>query len=61
MLKIIKMTIQKEKLLTVKETALYLSLSDQTVRRWINEGKLNAVKIGKEFRIKLSEIIELVN
>jgi excisionase family DNA binding protein len=55
------MTIQKEKLLTVKETALYLSLSDQTVRRWINEGKLNAVKIGKEFRIKLSEIIELVN
>jgi len=61
LLKIIKMTIQKEKLLTVKETALYLSLSDQTVRRWINEGKLNAVKIGKEFRIKLSEIIELVN
>ncbi len=61
MLKIIKMTIQKEKLLTVKETALYLSLSDQTIRRWINEGKLNAVKIGKEFRIKLSEIIELVN
>jgi len=61
LLKIIKMTIQKEKLLTVKETALYLSLSDQTIRRWINEGKLNAVKIGKEFRIKLSEIIDLVN
>lgn len=55
------MIIQEEKLLTVQETADYLSLSAQTIRKWINSGKLNAVKIGKEFRIRLSEIIDLVN
>lgn len=55
------MIIQEEKLLTVRETAGYLSLSTQTIRRWINEGKLNAVKIGKEFRIRLSELNEILN
>lgn len=55
------MIIQQEKLLTVRETANYLQLSEQTVRRWINTGKLNAVKIGKEFRIRLSELNEILN
>ena len=55
------MIIQKEKLFTVQETADYLSLSSQTIRRWINTGKLNAVKIGKEFRIKLSELNQFLN
>jgi excisionase family DNA binding protein len=53
--------VQKEKLLTVNETAAYLSLSTQTVRKWINSGKLQAVKIGKEFRIRLSELNDLLN
>ena len=55
------MIIQEEKLLTVNETARYLSLSTQTIRKWINSGKLNAVKIGKEYRIRLSELNDLVN
>ena len=55
------MIIQDEKLFTVNETAAYLSLSSQTIRRWINSGKLNAVKIGKEFRIRLSELNEFLN
>ena len=55
------MIIQEEKLLTVRETANYFQLTDQTVRRWINTGKLNAVKIGKEFRIRLSELNEILN
>jgi excisionase family DNA binding protein len=55
------MIIQEEKLLTVRETANYLQLTDQTIRRWINTGKLNAVKIGKEFRIRLSELNEILN
>ena len=59
--KLINMIIQEEKLLTVNETARYLSLSTQTIRKWINTGKLNAVKIGKEFRIRLSELNDLVN
>ena len=55
------MIMQEEKLLTVNETAAYLSLSSQTIRRWINSGKLQAVKIGKEFRIRLSELNEFLN
>ena len=55
------MIIQEEKLLTVNETARYMSLSTQTIRKWINTGKLNAVKIGKEFRIRLSELNEILN
>jgi excisionase family DNA binding protein len=55
------MVIQNEKLLTVKETADYLHLTTQTVRKWINTGKLAAVKIGKEYRVKTSELIELIN
>lgn len=55
------MVVQEEKLLTVKETAGYLSLTEQTIRKWINTGKLNAVKIGKEFRVKLSDIYHLIN
>ena len=61
MLKIIIMIIQNEKLLTVRETAKILTLSTQTVRKWINSGKLQAVKIGKEYRVKISEINEMIN
>lgn len=55
------MIVQTEKLLTVRETAIYLKLKEATIRKWINDGKLNAVKIGKEFRIKLSELNDLIN
>lgn len=55
------MVVQDEKLLTVKQTAVYLSLTEQTIRKWINTGKLNAIKIGKEFRVKLSDIYHLIN
>ena len=55
------MIIQNEKLLTVRETAKILTLSPQTVRKWINSGKLQAVKIGKEYRVKISEINEMIN
>jgi len=61
LLKIIIMIIQNEKLLTVRETAKILTLSTQTVRKWINSGKLQAVKIGKEYRVKISEINEMIN
>ncbi|NDD55297.1 DNA-binding protein, partial [bacterium] len=61
LLKIIIMIIQNEKLLTVRETAKILLLSAQTVRKWINSGKLQAVKIGKEYRVKISEINEMIN
>lgn len=50
-----------DKLLTVRETANYLKVKESTVRKWINDGKLIAVKIGKEFRIKTSDLNDLIN
>lgn len=53
--------ISYEKLLTVREFAFYLKIKEATVRKWINEGKLNAIKIGKEYRIKTTELNDLIN
>ena len=47
-------------LLTVKETAAYLRTSLQQVRRMIREGDLFAVKVGREYRIPLSALAELL-
>lgn len=35
------------KLLTVQEVAEYLRVSDQTVRRYIKEGRIKALKINR--------------
>ena len=46
-----------DELLTISQTAGYLQLSDKTVRRLINNGKLSASKVGDRFwRIKASDI-----
>lgn len=47
-------------LLTVKETAAYLRTSLQQVRRMIREGDLFAVKVGREYRIPLSALVEFL-
>lgn len=38
-------------LLTVSEVADYLRTTTTTIYRWLKEGKLSAIKIGKEWRI----------
>lgn len=40
-----------EKMLTVDEVAKSLQLHPLTIRRWIAEGKLKAVKLGRSYRI----------
>lgn len=35
-----------KKLLTIQETSELLSVSTETLRRWDNEGKLKAVRVG---------------
>ena len=48
-----------EGLLTVKETAEYLRISDKSVRRLIENNKLKASKVGdRHWRIKMSDIEE---
>lgn len=46
---------EEKKFFTAKQLADTLSVNVMTVYRYINAGKLNAYKIGKEFRIEKSE------
>jgi len=46
-----------DELLAISQAAGYLQLSDKTVRRLVNSGKLLAAKVGGRFwRIKASDI-----
>jgi len=45
-----------EKLLTTQEVADYLGLTRRTIYTFIQEGTLRAVKVGREWRIKESEL-----
>lgn len=49
------MTIPNEEFFTAKQLAEKLSVNVMTIYRYINAGKLNAYKFGKEFRIERSE------
>ena len=44
------------KTLTVEETALALGVSRQTIYNYIRERKIKAVKYGKTWKVKESEI-----
>ncbi len=43
--------------LTVKEIAAELRVTKQVVWRWIREGKLPALRIGKEYRIDRADYL----
>ncbi len=45
------MTALEERFLSTEEVAERLQVDEQTVRRWIKSGKLEAVKPGREWRI----------
>jgi len=49
-----------EKLYTTKQAAEVLQVSVITIRRYIKSGKLKASKIGKDYRIKESDIENLL-
>ncbi|HOU76109.1 MAG TPA: excisionase family DNA-binding protein [Candidatus Dojkabacteria bacterium] len=48
-------------LLTIKESADYLKLHWQTVRKYIKNGQINAIKVGRSIRIKESELKNHLN
>lgn len=50
-----------EKLLTTQEVADYLGLTQRTIYTYIQSGSLRAVKIGREWRIKESELEAFIN
>lgn len=45
-----------KKLLSIKETAEYLNVHWQTVRKYIKQGTLKSIKIGRSVRIEKSEL-----
>lgn len=45
-----------DEILTLEEVAKYLKLTPQTIYVWSQEGKIPAVKIGKEWRFRKSTI-----
>ncbi len=44
-------------LLTTREIAQRLKMSAYSVRRWIREGQLPAVKLGKEWRVREEDLV----
>ena len=49
---------QVEKWVNLEDVAEHLSLSQDTVRTWIKEGKLPVYKAGKRYKFKISEVDE---
>ena len=47
-----------EDLLTIEETALYLRVSESTVRRMVKDGRIPARQIGRQWRIPRAALEE---
>ncbi len=50
----------EESFLTVAEVAQTLKLNQQTVRNWIDQGTLPALRVGRRVRIKRSDFERLL-
>lgn len=48
-------------LLTVHETAEHLQVKESTIRAWIRNGKLRAIKFGREWRITIKDLERFLN
>ena len=44
---------------TVQEVAEILSLSEQTIRKLIHEGKLHAIRLGRTYRVPYESLVQL--
>jgi excisionase family DNA binding protein len=46
----------EDQFLSLEDVAERLQVSDRTVRRWVKDGKLDAYKPGREWRIRPSDL-----
>jgi excisionase family DNA binding protein len=51
----------EDSFLTVAEVAEMLKLNQQTVRNWIDQGSLPAVRVGRRVRIKRADLARVIN
>lgn len=49
-----------EKWVNLEDIAIHLSMSEDTVRTWVKEGKLPFYRVGKRYKFKISEVDEWV-
>ncbi|MCH4033140.1 helix-turn-helix domain-containing protein [Lachnospiraceae bacterium YH-ros2228] len=49
-----------EKWVNLEDIADYLSVSQDTIRTWIKEGKLPVYRAGKRYKFKISEVDEWI-
>jgi excisionase family DNA binding protein len=49
-----------DQLLTVSEVAERLRISSMTIYRWIEEGRLPAMQIGKQYRVRAGDLDEIL-
>ncbi len=50
----------EDSFLTVAEVAELLKLNEQTVRNWIDQGSLPAIRVGRRVRIRRSDFDRLI-
>lgn len=55
-----KLNQDKEKWVNLEDVADHLSVSKDTIRIWIKDGKLPFYKAGKMYKFKISEVDEWV-
>lgn len=48
-------------LLTVHETAEQLKVKESTIRSWIRDGKLRAIKFGREWRVSMGDLEQFLD
>ncbi len=51
---------ENEKMYTCTEVAEKYRVALSTVREWVREGKLSALKVGKSYRIRESDLAKFV-
>lgn len=56
MIKMSKEELNAKEFYTIEEVAKLLRVSYLTVFRWIQAGKLSAYKVGKRYRIEISDL-----
>lgn len=54
-------TMLSKPLLTVHEVAKLLKVRESTVRSWINDGQLRAIKFGRDWRVSQRDLEAYLN
>jgi excisionase family DNA binding protein len=50
----------EEKWVNLADVAEHLSVSQDTIRTWLKDGRLPTVKAGKQYKFRLSEVDRLL-